>query len=300
MTAPGAGRTVVETAPAKINLFLHVGPVRPDGLHALASLFIFAEDGDRVSATAASDLSLQITGPFAAALSRFPVQSNLVYRAALALKRAAGVTAGAALTLDKRLPIAAGVGGGSADAAATLRALSKLWGVSLPDEAMRRLAFSLGADVPACLSARPVYVGGAGENVSDGPTLPPLWACLVNPRVETPTGPIFRAFDRDNPSPPPPAFPRPMRLPTIATVSDFLSSTRNDLEPFAVRRNSVIGAARDFVAGCAGAQVGRMSGSGATVFGLFSDRISAERAAHAAAARGWWSLAAGVAARKYV
>lgn len=288
--------TVAEIAPAKINLYLHVGPVRRDGLHELASLFAFAADGDRVEAAPAREITLRIEGPFAPALARFPVETNLVYRAALALKRAAGVTDGAALTLDKRLPIAAGVGGGSSDAAAALRALVALWGVSMPEDALARLAFSLGADVPACLGARPVYVGGAGERVFKGPRLPPLWVCLVNPRVETPTGPIFRAFDREHPAPPLPDFPAPGRLATLDALGKFLSSTRNDLEPFAVRRNSVIGAARDFVARCSGARLARMSGSGATVFGLFSDGVSAARAARAASARGWWALAAPMAA----
>lgn len=298
MTAPLGDGAVVETAPAKINLFLHVGPVRRDRLHDLASLFVFATDGDRITAAPSTDVTLRIEGPFAPALARFPAETNLVYRAALALRRATGTVQGAALTLDKRLPIAAGVGGGSADAAATLRALSRLWGVALPTDALQRLAFSLGADVPACLSATPVFVGGAGERVVRGPVLPPLWVCLVNPRVETPTGPIFRAFDRANPAPKPPGFPAPKRLETIDAVSRFLASTCNDLEPYAIRRNSVIGAARDFVALCPGARLARMSGSGATVFGLFSDCVSAERASRAASARGWWSLAAGVVAQR--
>lgn len=296
MTALRTAGPVVEIAPAKINFYLHVGPVRADGLHDLASLFVFAADGDRITAAPARDISLTIEGPYAPALSRFPVETNLVFRAARALQAASGATSGAAISLDKRLPIAAGVGGGSADAAATLRALAALWDVSLPTETMRRLAFSLGADVPACLSRRPVYVGGAGERVAPGPVLPPLWVCLVNPRVETPTGPIFRAFDRANPSPPPPARPTPSRIASLGALSDFLSSTRNDLEPFAILRNSVIGLARDFVAGCPGARFARMSGSGSTVFGLFSDGVSAIRAARAASARGWWALAAPIAA----
>ncbi len=296
MTASRRPDAVVEIAPAKINLFLHVGPVRGDGLHELASLFVFAADGDRVCAAPATDISLRIEGPFAPALERFPVESNLVHRAALALKQATGVTTGAALVLDKRLPIAAGIGGGSSDAAATLRALCRLWGIAFPDEALRRLAFSLGADVPACLGARPVYVGGAGERVFEGPRLAPLWVCLVNPRVETPTGPIFRAFDAAHPRPSMPVFPLRRRIETLAAVSAYLSSTRNDLEPFAVRRNSIIGAARDFVARCPGARLARMSGSGATVYGLFSDSVSAGRAARAATARGWWALAAPIAA----
>ncbi|MBY0421593.1 MAG: hypothetical protein K2Q06_04760, partial [Parvularculaceae bacterium] len=186
---------------------------------------------------------------------------------------------------------AAGIGGGSADAAATLRALVRLWNLDVAPAELAGLAFALGADVPACLAARPVYVGGAGERVLAGPTLPPTAICLVNPRVETPTGPIFRAFDAGNPHPPSPAFPRPTGFANLTDLALFLSGTRNDLEAFAVRHNSVIGVARDFVADCSGALVARMSGSGATVFGVFSSGVAAKRAERAAAAKGWWALA---------
>lgn len=280
---------VAEVAPAKVNLFLHVGPTRADGLHELASLFVFAADGDVVEAEPADGLHLAVTGPFAAALKPFPVESNLVWRAALALQSACGVRRGAALTLRKRLPVAAGVGGGSSDAAAALRALVRLWELDVSPHLLRRIAFRLGADVPACLSAAPVYVGGAGERIMPGPKLPPLWLCLVNPRVETPTGPVFRAFDAAHPSPLSPSLPRVTRLATPTDVAAYLEATRNDLEPFAVRRKSVIGAARDFVAECSGARLARMSGSGATVFGLFADGAGASRAAQAAKAKGWWA-----------
>lgn len=283
---------IAEAAPAKINLYLHVGPVRADGLHLIESLFVFADAGDVVCAGPAEALSLTITGPFAGALSGFPLADNLVLRAAHALRAAAGVTVGAALVLDKRLPVAAGIGGGSADAAAALRALVRVWDLDCSESMLARIAFSLGADVPACLSGRPVYVGGAGEEIASGPSLPPVWVCLVNPRVETPTGPIFRAFDTANPAPPAPAQVRPQHIASIGELADFLSPMRNDLEPHAVRRESVIGAARDFLAFSPGALISRMSGSGATVFALYPSKEPAERAALAASAKGWWAMAA--------
>lgn len=285
-----------ETAPAKINLWLHVGPLRPDRLHDLESLFVFAEHGDVVSAAPAQDLSLAIEGPFAAALEPFPIESNLVLKAARALKAASGVDAGAALTLDKRLPVAAGIGGGSSDAAAALRALVRLWGVDISPSALARLAFELGADVPACLEGRPVYVSGAGEAISPGPALPPLWACLVNPGVATPTGPIFQAFDQENPFPPAPLRHRPARLSGLEEVREAGRATANHLEPYAVRSETVIGEARRFLAETPGAIFTRMSGSGATVFALYGDSRDADRAALGAAARGWWSMATRIAA----
>ncbi len=280
------------TAPAKINLFLHVGPRRADGLHAIASLFVFADDGDHIAAAPARDLSLKIGGPFAGALEGFPLEENLVWRAAEALAREAGVSAGAALSLDKRLPIASGIGGGSADAAAALIALVKLWDLDIGSPALARLAFGLGADVPACLARRPVYVEGAGEIVAPGPSLPPLWACLVNPRVETPTGPIFRAFDGANPTPPPPALDRRRSFADPGALQAYLAAARNDLEPHAVSRQSVIGVARDFLADCEGCLIARMSGSGATVYGLFAAAAPAEEAQARAEAKGWWAMAA--------
>lgn len=280
-----------EVAPAKINLWLHVGPVRADGLHAIESLFAFAEDGDIVSAAPARQVTLAVEGPFASALSGFPVKNNLVFKAALALKEAARVKQGAALILDKRLPVAAGIGGGSADAAAALRALVRLWRLDISEAMLARIAFSLGADVPACLARAPVYVGGAGEDIAPGPSLPPLWACLVNPRVETPTGPVFRAFDLENPAPAPPLRLRPSRFATMGDVKRAFAASRNDLELHAARRQKIIGVVRKFLAESPGAIFSRMSGSGATVFALYGNKPAAARAARRAAAKGWWALA---------
>lgn len=290
-TPTDLARSVVELAPAKVNLYLHVGGVRADGLHALASVFVFADVGDVLTVTPAADLSLRVTGPFAPALAGGPVADNLVLRAARELRAAAGVRSGAHIVLDKQLPVAAGIGGGSADAAATLRALSRLWRIDIGADRLARLAFGLGADVPACLDGRPVHVAGAGENLAAGPVLPPVWICLVNPGVATPTGPIFRAFDRAHPHPAAPAFHRPAAR-TIGALRDLMAASRNDLQAPAIAAVPVIAEVLASVSACPGAIEARMSGSGATVFALFASRAAAQRAARVAAARGWWSAAA--------
>lgn len=281
---------IVESAPAKINLYLHIGPLRPDGLHDLASLFVFAKDGDEIRAEKSSKLSLDIAGPYANALAGAAVEDNLVWRAATGLQDYAGVKTGAAITLEKRLPVAAGVGGGSADAAAALRALVRLWHIDISDAALAGLAFSLGADVPACLARAPVNVSGAGEKLKPGPSLPPLWCCLVNPRVSMPTGPVFRGFDDANPAP---SHPVAINLPAAGyeALTGALKRTRNDLEPYACSRAPVIRDVLSTLADAPGALIARMSGSGATCFALFSSGTAAKRARNKAQGRGWWAMA---------
>ncbi|WP_411819000.1 4-(cytidine 5'-diphospho)-2-C-methyl-D-erythritol kinase [Hyphococcus formosus] len=281
---------IVETAPAKINLYLHVGGVRPDGLHDLASLFVFTEGGDVIRVTNDSVLSLEVTGPFAEPLKTTSIEDNLVYRAARRLAEYSGTELGAKITLEKNLPIAAGIGGGSADAAATLRALVKLWRIGISDTSLAQLAFSLGADIPACLFKAPVNVTGAGEILEKGPVLPPLWACLVNPRVQMPTGPIFRAFDRKYPSPPN-AELIPIAGTNYTDLTEQLAKTRNDLEPFARHLAPVVGEVIDMLDATPGSMAARMSGSGATCFALFNSREGAERAANRAKSFGSWALA---------
>lgn len=288
---------IEEIAPAKINLYLHVGGVRRDGLHELRSLFVFADAGDLVAVEPARDLSLEIIGPFAAPLLNEPADRNLVMRAARLLRREAGVAAGARIVLDKRLPIASGVGGGSADAAATLRALMKLWRVDLPAARLAALAFSLGADVPACLARAPVLVSGAGERLRPGPRLPPLAVCLVNPRVAMPTGPVFRAFDTRHPSPQAPRDPDFSGAASLDGLASLIARTRNDLEPFAIAREPVVARVIARLAAAPGAIAARMSGSGATAFALFHAQSAAARAAAALRAEGWWALDARLSGR---
>ena len=285
-----ADTTILEAAPAKVNLYLHIGGVRADGLHDLASLFVFTRDGDIVSVEDSDEISLTITGPFADALSAFPKEENLVWKAAALLKDAYPVKGGAKITLVKNLPIAAGIGGGSADAAAALRALVQHWNLSIPVDVLSQMAFRLGADVPACLSGAPVDVTGAGERIAPGPKVAPFWVCLVNPGIATLTGPIFSAFDRANPAPPHPVLATARQI-DEETIAALFRETRNDLETAACAHAPEINTTLNFLESQPGVLGHRMSGSGATCFALF---LSAERAVQAAAKAkkmGWWSLA---------
>lgn len=270
---------ILEAAPAKINLCLHVTGRRLDGYHLLESLVVFADVTDRVFAQPARGLSLVVAGPEGAGLQAEP--DNLVLRAA----RAMGVS-DAALVLDKRLPVASGIGGGSADAAAALRALHRLTGHPFPDPAE---VLRLGADVPVCLTGRPARMAGIGEKVFPLPALPPLAAVLVNPRLPVPTPKVFAALaSRDNP--PLPDLPAGV-LASAASFCGWLSAqTRNDLVSPAREVAPILAdvqAALEEVPGCL---LARMSGSGGTHFGLFASLPEAEAAALSLRARHpfWW------------
>lgn len=272
-----------ELAPAKINLALHVRERMPDGYHRLETLFVFARDGDALSVGPADTLSLQITGPFADGLGAGA--DNLVLRAAEALRHAAEIKAGAALTLDKQLPVASGIGGGSADAAAALRLLSRFWGVEAD---LRSIAADLGADVPACLVGKPVRGDGRGDELTAVPAdgLSGLPLLLINPGVPLTTGPVFAAWDGLDRGPLPGGDPR-----AAALVG------RNDLQAPAIALCPVIGELVSWLNRQPGVILARMSGSGATCFALFPS--PAERdAAYAAAAVDWpqaWRLSTALA-----
>ena len=281
---------IVENAPAKVNLYLHIGPTRRDGLHDLASLFVFAEKGDVIRVEAAKDFNLTVSGPYADSLQDLPAEKNIVMVAARRLANEVCDGKAASITLEKNLPVAAGVGGGSADAAAALRALVRLWHADISEAALAKLTFSLGADVPACLARAPVNVSGAGERLDVGPALPPLWIALVNPRVAMPTGPVFRAFDSQTPTPAPAVLAH-APAPTYEGLRALMGATRNDLEPHAIVLAPVIRDVLDWLAAAPGALAARMSGSGATCFALFASESAAQRAAHGAGARGWWAMA---------
>jgi len=265
-----------EFAPAKINLCLHVTGRRADGYHLLDSLVVFAGVGDRVSASLAATPSLTVQGPMAAGLTG--EGDNLVLRAG----RTMGVSA--RIVLEKHLPVSSGIGGGSADAAATLRLLARLAGKALPDAAA---VLGLGADVPVCLAGRPVRMTGIGEGLSPLPTLPPVWMVLVNPGVAVSTPAIFRALARADNAPLPRDLPR-MR--SAADLAAFVMMQRNDLEPPALALEPVIGRAKAALTAQTGCLMARMSGSGATCFGLFADPLAASAAARAIrlAEPGWW------------
>lgn len=274
-------------APAKVNLFLHVGPVDADGYHPLASLVAFADVGDRVTVAPADRLTLTVEGPFAADLAG--TDDNLVLRALRALGAAAGIgDPPLAVTLDKRLPIAAGLGGGSSDAGAALKLARDLLDLPLTDDALADIAATIGADGPMCLHARTAWAEGRGGRLTSEPRLPPLPALLINPGVASPTGAVYRAYDLGRPAaadrPSPPAGW------SVATVIDWLASQRNDLQAPAVARAPVIGEALAAAAALPHVRLVRMSGSGATVFALFDTLEEAARAGRKLAdgRAGWW------------
>ncbi len=274
---------VERLARAKVNLALHVTGQRSDGYHLLDSLVCFAEVGDTVSVEPADDLSLRIGGPMAGSL---PVaEDNLVLRAARVLAPGRG----ARITLIKRLPVASGIGGGSADAAAALLALADLWGVALPPA---EAVLALGADLPVCLAGRAARMRGIGELVEPlAAPLPEGWMALVNPGVGVSTPETFKRLARKD-NPPLPELPA---LADLAALADFLADQRNDLMPPALTLAPAIGAALTGLRAQAGCQLARMSGSGATCFGLFAEEAAARAAAAAMQRPGWWSVAARIA-----
>lgn len=274
-----ATEPVVEFAPAKINLCLHVTGRRADGYHLLDSLVVFAGVGDHVSVREAAGLTLELAGSEAAGLES--TDDNLVLRAARLME-----VRDAALTLCKELPVASGIGGGSADAAATLRALSRLSGRPWP---MADKVLALGADVPVCLGGRPVRMQGLGEVLTVLPPLPPLWLVLANPRIAVPTPKVFAALARrENPALP--DLP-PDALRTAASFSSWLgSNTRNDLVAPALALTPELAGVQSALSATPGCLLARMSGSGGTHFGLYPTAAAAETASDllAAAHPDWW------------
>nr|WP_035575570.1 4-(cytidine 5'-diphospho)-2-C-methyl-D-erythritol kinase [Elioraea tepidiphila] len=279
--------SVTEAAHAKVNLFLHVLDRRPDGYHTLDSLVVFAAPADTLRAEPDETMSLAVDGPFAGALAG---ADNLVLRAARALAAATGSTRGARLTLTKALPVASGIGGGSADAAAALRALDRLWGLGLGAHRLAALGAGLGADVPVCVHGQPARIGGIGERIAAAPRLPRFGLLLANPGVALATATVFAArrggFDA-------PAV-LPGSWPDAATMARDLARSRNALEPAAIALCPPIATVLDALSALPGARLARMSGSGATCFALFDDDAAASDAARVlrAAQPGWW-IAAG-------
>jgi 4-diphosphocytidyl-2-C-methyl-D-erythritol kinase len=263
---------VHETAYAKLNLALHVRARDADGYHRIETIFAFAEGGDVLGVAPGEGLSLEVTGPFAPALAG--EGDNLVLRAARALAARAGIAPNAALALDKRLPVASGIGGGSADAAAALRMLRRFWRLDLDDAALRAIAAELGADVPACLASRTMRGEGRGDVLApvDLPDLAGAPVLLVNPGAPVSTAAVFRAWDGIDRGP----------------LRDWRIG-RNDLETPAL---SLAPEIADALASLGGAAIARMSGSGATCFGIFRREVERDAAAGNIAARRprWWTF----------
>lgn len=265
-------------APAKVNLFLHVGAPGDDGYHPLCSLMVFADLGDQVSIAPAEALDFALTGPFARDLAG--AGDNLVQRAALALLQAVrGPRAPVMLALDKQLPVAAGLGGGSSDAGAALRLLRSVWAPEMSDDSLQDLAAALGADGAACLWGAPVLAEGRGERLSPASALPVMPAVLVNPRVSAPTGAVYSRFDAlgafGDITPP----PLPEAFETVEEVAGWLSFLRNDLEAAAIDVAPAIGDVLSALRGEPETLAAQMSGSGATCFALCASDIEAEQLA---------------------
>jgi 4-diphosphocytidyl-2-C-methyl-D-erythritol kinase len=267
----------VEAAPAKLNLALHVTGRRADGYHNLESLVAFAGVADELEARPAPADSLRVSGPFASAIGNG--DTNLVTRSVAAFRKRwpDAIATGLAITLHKNLPVAAGLGGGSADAAAALRLLRDLSIATIPSTDLAALALTLGADVPACLLSRPCEIRGVGEIVTPLARFPACHVVLVNPLIPVVTAEIFRRLSsRDNPGLP--EFTDPLTRP--AQLGIWLRETRNDLEPAAIALVPEIATLIDALAKVDGCILARMSGSGATVFGLFGSETQAHQAAH--------------------
>lgn len=269
-------------APAKVNLYLHVTGKRADGYHLLDSLAVFPDVGDVVEAEAADELSLSLGGAFGAVLQAEP--DNLLLKAARALAPGRG----AALKLEKNLPVASGIGGGSADAAAALRALSSLWDVQKAD--LSGIALGLGADVPVCLRSVPARMQGIGEILAPAPRLPEFGIMLVNPGVAVPTPAVFKA--RKGSFTPPPLLPA-IWADARAMVQELKRCT-NDLQTAAISLQPVIGEVLAALNALPGTLLARMSGSGATCFALFATPDEARAAAALISPPGWWRWGGGL------
>ena len=260
---------LTEPAPAKLNLALHVRGKLPAGRHRIETIFAFCTDGDQVAASADDDLTFEASGPFAGELGA--PEDNLVMKAARALRTSAGADQGAALVLTKNLPVASGIGGGSADAAAALRLLTRLWNID-PTHAAA-VAPGLGADVPACLLSMSVRGDGAGDELqpvelglSNSPVL------LINPRVALSTADVFAGWNGEDKGP-----------------LENWRGGRNDLEAIAVEKVPLIGTVLAWLSIQQGASFVRMSGSGATCYALFESEEARDQA-EVAVPREWWRL----------
>jgi len=305
---------ITEPAPAKINLALHVRRRRPDGYHDLETLFAFATDGDLITVEAAQTNTLTITGPFAAALlpvsnstpyttaakagtqlgadnedaygspnaapSHAPWNGNLVTAAADAFTAAFALSTYHAITLEKHLPIASGIGGGSADAAATLRALACLHGVPSTHPRLHEIAAKLGADVPACLANRTTLGTGKGDALTNLEGLSGTPLLLINPGVAVSTAAVFKTWDGQDRGP----------IPEGDLLARALGG-RNDLELPALALAPEIAEVRTLLDAAHGVLLARMSGSGATCFALFETLEARDDAATGTRAHGWWTLA---------
>ncbi len=277
-----------EFAAAKVNLYLHVTGKRADGYHLLDSLAVFPNVGDRLCAEPANELSLKLSGHFGNALAAEP--DNLILRAARALAAECDVSTGARLRLEKHLPVASGIGGGSADAAAALRLLCRLWSIDPGGTTLVTIAGKLGADIPVCLASKPTRMQGIGEILSESPRFPECGMVLINPGVAVATPAVFKARTGDFI----PAAALPKQWHDINALVANLQHTRNDLQSPAISLCPEIATVLAAIEADPECRLARMSGSGATCFGLFNDAITAEHAARRLYRQGWWVWGGGM------
>jgi 4-diphosphocytidyl-2-C-methyl-D-erythritol kinase len=279
----GAAKSIAVVAPAKVNLYLHVVGRRSDGYHLLDTLMVFTELGDGLTVETANKLTLETDGPFVASLPD-DHDDNLVMKAARKLAEAAGIRPRARIRLTKNLPVSAGLGSGSSDAAATLKALSRLWDIASDKVDLPALALTLGADVPACLVAEPQFVGGIGEELTPAPRLPAVDILLVNPGVQLSTPSVFGA--RRGGFSPDARFTETPR--DVRDLAALLKERENDLTEAASRLSPIVRDVIGAIEKTPGCRLARMSGSGATCFGLFDDAETAERAKEQLERYDWW------------
>jgi 4-diphosphocytidyl-2-C-methyl-D-erythritol kinase len=283
-----------ELAGAKVNLALHVTGRRADGYHNLESLVVFADFADVITAHPTDNhTSVQIKGPFADALADTPSESNLVMRAAAMLGRASGREHLAAyrLLLTKRLPVAAGLGGGSADAAAVLRLLNREWDLNYSEDKLVALAAALGADVPMCVISRPLIARGIGEDISLVAGLPALPLVIVHPGIPMPTPPVFARLKNAENAPLPPL---PKRMGSLLDIIFWLRQARNDLAAPAAEINPLAAVPVKLLMSDPECLFARMSGSGAAAYGMFATIEAADRAVSRLrdAKPHWWMTSA--------
>ncbi len=273
-------------APAKLNLNLHITGKTSQEYHLLDSLVVFTEFGDELEFSEADDLSLEITGSFAQTVT---TEDNLVLHAARLLQPYASRPCGAHIVLHKEIPVGAGLGGGSSDAAVTLKALHDMWGISLSDEKLAELALSLGSDIPVCLSGRSAWIAGIGDKITPVAIHADLWMVLVNSGQPLATPKVYAAYDGDFRN----EQPHAKKIGSSQALFDIVMATYNDLQPAATTLCPEIDEVLNVLGLAPGAVMSRMSGSGATCFGLFRSVQEAQQACslikqqHA----NWWCVA---------
>lgn len=278
---------VDEHAPAKVNLLLHINHRRGDGLHDLESLVVFTAFGDRVKLSPSGELGLVRTGPFAGNLPDDP-RDDLSLRAAARMSETFGDGRGIRILLEKNIPVAAGIGGGSSDAAAVLRGLCRAWGVDRQDPRVIEIAAGLGADVPICLHGGPAFVAGIGDKLTAISREPEFHILLVNPNVPLSTAAVFGALE--TPGEPASGLSDKFRSGDRSVFLQTLRAGRNDLTPPALQLCPAVGAVLDALEQARDCELARMSGSGTTCFAIFPNAVMCRDAADSLsrAHRDWW------------